>query len=42
VKTSITKHTDNELTIEVKIKLTGSMLESEQMILARLSHKKLA
>lgn len=33
MKTSITKHTDNELTIEVKIKLTGSMLESEQMIL---------
>ena len=33
MKTSITKRTDNELTIEIKITLTGSMLESEQMIL---------
>ena len=33
MKTSITKCTDNELTIEIKITLTGSMLESEQMIL---------
>ncbi len=27
MKTSITKRTDNELTIEIKITLTGSMLE---------------
>lgn len=33
MQTSITKLTDNELTIEVKITLTGSMFESEQMIL---------